>query len=76
MIKEEILKELFNANYDSQQNFEGLYPNTDIINKEFDREYTRVLFKNKIANVKKINRKKYNFNNIYNHNSDNRTRNK
>lgn len=55
MIKEEILKELFNANYDSQQNFEDLYPDTDIINKEFDREYTRVLFKNKIANVKKIN---------------------
>ena len=57
MIKEEILKELFNANYDSTEAFEDLYPTTDIINKEFDREYTRVLFKNKLTTVKEINNK-------------------
>ena len=49
------LKELFNTNYDSTETFENLYPTTDIINKEFDREYTRVLFKNKLTTVKEIN---------------------
>ena len=57
MIKEEIFKELFNANYDSTETFEDLYPTTDIINKEFNREYTRVLFKNKLTKVKEINNK-------------------
>ena len=56
MIKEEILKELFSTCYDSEESFEKLYYKMDLTNYEFDREYTRVLFKNKLTNIRQINK--------------------
>lgn len=56
MIKEEILKELFSACYDSEESFEKLYYEMDLTSYEFDREYSRVLFKNKLTDIRQVNK--------------------